>query len=267
MPTPHSPTDAPHWAALLRGWRDHPGPLHARLHTHLQAAIDRGELTPGQRLPAERTLAALLGVSRATAVTALDDLTASGYLTRHVGRGTHVAPTAPRAQPLLTLRTPVGAAHPSEIDLTIAVPLLTDAQRARLRDAAQHAHYDSPYHPHGLPDLRDLIAQHYTHAGLPTTPEQILITSGAQQAIALTAHTLLRRGDTALLETPTYFGAIDVMRAAGAHLTGTPVTAQHLDPHHFAHQTRTQHPRLAFLTPTHHNPTGTTLPHPARQHL
>ncbi|MFC6802118.1 PLP-dependent aminotransferase family protein [Deinococcus caeni] len=267
MPTPPSPTDAPHWAALLRGWRDHPGPLHTRLHTHLQHAIERGELTPGQRLPAARTLAALLGVSRATTVTALDDLTASGHLTRHVGRGTHVAPTAPRAQPLLTLRTPVGAAHPSEIDLTIAVPVLTDQQRARLRDAAAHAHYDSPYHPHGLPDLRDLIAQQYTHAGLPTTPDQILITSGAQQAIALTAHTLLRRGDTALLETPTYFGAIDVIRAAGAHLTGTPVTAQHLDPHHFAHQTRTHHPRLAFLTPTHHNPTGTTLPHPARHHL
>ncbi|MFW8625679.1 PLP-dependent aminotransferase family protein [Deinococcus sp. ME38] len=267
MPTPPSPTDAPHWAALLRGWRDHPGPLHTRLHTHLQHAIERGELTPGQRLPAERTLAALLGVSRATTVTALDDLTTSGHLTRHVGRGTHVAPTAPRAQPLLTLRTPVGAAHPSEIDLTIAVPLLTDQQRTRLRDAATHAHYDSPYHPHGLPDLRDLLAQQYTRAGLPTAPDQILITSGAQQAIALTAHTLLRRGDTALLETPTYFGAIDVIRAAGAHLTGTPVGAQHLDPHHFAHQTRTHHPRLAFLTPTHHNPTGTTLPHPARQHL
>ncbi|WP_231724497.1 PLP-dependent aminotransferase family protein [Deinococcus actinosclerus] len=267
MPPQSGPPDAPHWAALLRGWRDHPGPLHTRLHTHLQAAIDRGELTPGQRLPAERTIAALLGVSRATAVTALDDLTASGYLTRHVGRGTHVAPTAPRAQPLLTLRTPVGAAHPSEIDLTIAVPVLTDQQRTRLRDAATHAQYDSPYHPHGLPDLRDLIAQHYARAGLPTTPDQILITSGAQQAIALTAHTLLRRGDTALLETPTYFGAIDVMRAAGAHLTGTPVTAQHLDPDHFAHQTRTHHPRLAFLTPTHHNPTGTTLPHPARQRL
>ncbi|MCD0163728.1 winged helix-turn-helix transcriptional regulator, partial [Deinococcus sp. 6YEL10] len=92
MPTPPSPTDAPHWAALLRGWRDHPGPLHTRLHTHLQHAIERGELTPGQRLPAERALATLLGVSRATAVTALDDLTASGHLTRHVGRGTHVAP-------------------------------------------------------------------------------------------------------------------------------------------------------------------------------
>ncbi|WP_230294924.1 PLP-dependent aminotransferase family protein [Deinococcus sp. 6GRE01] len=267
MPMPPSPTDAPHWAALLRGWRDHPGPLHTRLHTHLQHAIERGELTPGQRLPAERTLATLLGISRATAVTALDDLTASGHLTRHVGRGTHVAPTAPRAQPLLTLRTPIGTAHPSEIDLTIAVPLLTDQQRARLRAAAQHAHYDSPYHPHGLPDLRDLIAQQYTRAGLPTTPEQILITSGAQQAISLTASTLLRRGDHALLETPTYFGAIDVFRAAGATLTGVPVTPHGVNPDTFTTLARTHHPRLAFLTPTHQNPTSTTLPPHARARL
>ncbi|GGS27465.1 aminotransferase-like domain-containing protein [Deinococcus knuensis] len=268
MPPHPTLPDAPRWAALLTGWRNTPAPtLQGRLTSTLQTLISTGQLSPGERLPAERPLAALLGLSRNTVAQALDDLAASGWVTRRVGSGTHVSGNAPRTAPLLTLRTPVGAAHPSEIDLTIAVPLLTEPQRHRLREATLNAFQESLYHPLGLPDLRACIADLYATQGLPTTPEQIIVTSGAQQAISLTATTLLRRGDHALLESPTYFGAIDVFRAASATLTGVPVTPHGVNPDTFMTLARTHHPRLAFLTPTHQNPTGTTLPTHARARL
>ncbi|MBZ9715756.1 PLP-dependent aminotransferase family protein [Deinococcus multiflagellatus] len=266
MPAPSWP-DAPRWTALLRGWREHPGPLHGRLQAQVRAAIERGELAPAERLPAERPLAALLGVSRATVVTAYEELTAGGWLTRRVGSGTRVSAGAPRTAPLLTLRTPVAEGAAPDLDFTIAVPLLTDAQREQLRRASQHAFGESVYHPHGLPDLRALLAELYTKGGLPTRPEQVVVTSGAQQAIALSAATLLRRGDVALLETPTYFGAIDVMRAAGAELVGVPVEGHGLQADTFMRLAAAHAPRLAFLTPTFQNPTGQVLPARARERL
>ncbi|MFC3831700.1 MULTISPECIES: PLP-dependent aminotransferase family protein [Deinococcus] len=260
--------DAPRWTTVLDGWRGGGGTLSARLTAALQAAVTSGHLTPGERLPAERPLASLLGVSRSTVVAAYDDLAAGGWVTRRVGSGTHVSATAPRRSPVMTLRTPVAAPHVGDtLDFTIAVPLLTEAQRVQMRAAAQDAFVESVYHPHGLPELRAVIAGIYTREGLPTRPEQVVVTSGAQQAISLIAGALLRRGDHALLETPTYFGAIDVFRAAGAELHGLPVGPQGVNPDDFQRLVRAHGPRLAFLTPTYQNPTGTVLPARARQHL
>ncbi len=275
VPPHHTLPDAPRWAALLTGWRRDPTAptLQGRLTSTLQTLISTGQLSPGERLPAERPLAALLGLSRNTVAQALDDLAASGWVTRRVGSGTHVSGSAPRTAPVLTLRTPVSPApHPTrtsltELDFTIAVPLLTEPQRQRLREATLDAFQESLYHPLGLPDLRACIAELYATQGVPTTPEQIIVTTGAQQAIALTATTLLRRGDHALLESPTFFGAIDVIRATGATLTGVPITPHGVNPDTFITLARTHAPRLAFLTPTYQNPTGTVLPAHARARL
>ncbi|THF86694.1 PLP-dependent aminotransferase family protein [Deinococcus sp. KSM4-11] len=261
--------DTPRWAALLAEWRRGSGTLQTRLTTALQEGVTTGHLRPGERLPAERTLAPLLGVSRSTVVAAYDDLAATGWVTRRVGSGTHVSPTAPRSSPVMTLRTPVTSGRHAEdtLDFTIAVPLITPAQQERMTAASQGAFQESVYHPHGLPELRAVLADSYTREGLPTRPEQVVVTSGAQQAISLIAGTLLRRGDHALLETPTYFGAIDVFRATGAELHGVPVGERGVNPDDFAHLVRAHGPRLAFLTPTFQNPTGTVLPARARERL
>ncbi|WP_019009777.1 PLP-dependent aminotransferase family protein [Deinococcus aquatilis] len=275
-PTPRLSADAPNWATLLAHWRTGQGPLHMRLSAALRACIHAGDLGPGDALPAERTLAELLLVSRSTVVTAIGALEEEGWVTRRQGSGTHVAATAPRRAEVLTLRTPVtparpahltASALPAELDLTIAVPSLTEAQRQQLQAASADAFRDSLYYPLGLPELRAHLAAGYTHQGLPTTPEQVIITNGAQQAISVIAGALLRRGDAALLETPTYFGAIDVFRAAGATLLGVPVTPHGVEPEAVAAAIRTGSPRLAFLTPTFQNPTGTVLPAHARELL
>lgn len=259
--------DAGRWTSDLLGWRDGAGPLNARLAAALRSRIRRGELGGDEALPPERALAAALGVSRSTVVAAYDDLGAEGLLVRRRGSGTRVAPTVPRRADVLALRTPPVGAGVGELDFTIAVPLLDDAQRAELAVLSAGAFRESLYHPLGLPDLRTVLADLYTAEGLPTTPEQVVVTSGAQQAISLLAATLLRPGDAALLETPTYFGAIDVFRLHGAELCGVPLTPQGLDVAAFAALSRTRAPRLAFVTPTFQNPTGTLLPPAARERL
>lgn len=112
----------------------------------------------------------------------------------------------------------------------------------------------------GLPALRRAIANYYNEAGLPTTENQILVTTGAQQAISLVAACYLQRGDNVILENPTYFGAIDALRAAGARLLGLRVKQHGIRPELLRAQVEASLPRLIYLQPTFQNPTGTVLP-------
>jgi len=266
--------DSVRWSALLTHWGQESGPRYARLTGALRGCIRDGQLIPGEALPAERRLAELLQVSRSTVVTAYDTLAGEGWVTRRQGSGTHVSPTAPRQAALLALRSPLpsgaiaaeGQGPGDLLDLTIAVPLLTGSHRARLEAASAGAFVDSAYYPLGLPELRVFLAAQYTREGLPTTPEQIIVTSGAQQAITLIAQTFLGRGDLGLLETPTYFGAIDAFRATGAELRGLRVGPEGVSAP-VLQAALPAGPRLAFLTPTYQNPTGTVMPARERERL
>ncbi|WP_424952508.1 PLP-dependent aminotransferase family protein [Deinococcus sp.] len=263
--------DTLRWSSLLAHWNAGRGPLYARLGAAFQDCISGGHLTPGEQLPSERGLADLIQVSRSTVVAAYQELAAGGWVSRHQGSGTHVAAGAPRQNGVLALRSPVGSpvrgdAPASELDLTIAVPVLGEVQQARLRRASEGAFGESLYHPLGLPDLRATLAEMYARQGLPTRTQQIVVTTGAQQAISLIAGAILRRGDAALLETPTYFGAIDVFRAAGARLLGVPMEQGGIQVTAFQAQLGAG-PRLAFLTPTFQNPTGAVMTADTRARL
>jgi DNA-binding transcriptional MocR family regulator len=132
--------------------------------------------------------------------------------------------------------------------------------------AASLAQYG--YVPQGLPELRQAIAEHYTRRGLRTRPEHILVTSGAQQAIGLLATLLLQRGDTVILENPTFFGAIDTFRAAGAHLAGVSNDASSgLDLQRVNELVSARVAQCLYLIPTYHNPTGNTLTDTQRRQL
>ncbi|WP_425145018.1 PLP-dependent aminotransferase family protein [Deinococcus sp.] len=260
--------DGPRWSSLLAHWHSGRGPRYTQLAGALQGCIQGGQLRNAERLPSERHLAELLHLSRSTVVAAYEHLASEGWVSRRQGSGTHVAAAAPRQTELLALRSPLRAPAQSEgeLDLSIAVPTLTPAQAVRLRAASADVFGESAYHPLGLPELRAHLAQLYSRDGLLTTPEQIIVTTGAQQAISVVAGTFLKRGDGALLETPTYFGAIDVFRAAGAHLLGAAVTAQGVRPDELRRHLQSG-PRLAFLTPTFHNPTGSVLPASSRERI
>jgi DNA-binding transcriptional MocR family regulator len=262
-----TPSDV-QWAAVVDGWLARPGPLYQRLADALRLAVQHGRIVSGSRLAPERSLATTLGVSRSTVVAAYDDLASSGWVERRQGSGTWVAASAPRRTRVMTLRTPAAVAA-DELDFTVAVPWLDAAQEAELREASVDAWSDSRYHPLGLPELREAIAASYTQGGLATHPDQVVVTTGAQQAIALTVSAFVRPGDACVLETPTFFGAIDACRSAGARLVGVPVgtgpaawttAAADLGDAFEQHS-----PRWVFLTPTFQNPTGALMPTAVRR--
>jgi DNA-binding transcriptional MocR family regulator len=258
-------------------WSNGRAPLHQKLSAALTNAIRQGLVGPGVRLPSERTLAAALRISRTTVVAAYDDLRARRWLESRSGSGTWVSARSPavRAARQAAYATTV-AASPlfgllvsrdeagDVIDLALGTPLPLDDLPADLftLPADEHAALlrDRLYHPLGWPDLRRAIAADYTSRGLDTRPEQLLVTNGAQQAIALSATLCVQRGDNVLVEDPAYFGALDICRTLGARIVGIPVGDHGVPPLALRDRIGATGARLVYLTPTFQNPTGVVMP-------
>lgn len=246
----------------LGRWSTGRGPLYLLLAGRLRRLIDDGDLPPGSQLPPDRALARALAVGRSTVVNAYDLLRADGRVVRRQGSGTLVAgppgpdhhadePTAPV---FLHLIEPADGVIP----LACAAPTAAPGELARAyeRVAAELPALtgDIGYHPAGYPALRRALADRYRERGLPTTPEQIMVTGGGQQALSLLAAVLVRPGGRVAVETPTYPGALEAFREEGAVPLPLPVGLDGLD------AAVRNHPlALAYVIPTNHNPTGSTL--------
>ncbi|MEU7484614.1 PLP-dependent aminotransferase family protein [Streptomyces sp. NPDC042319] len=243
-----------------------PDPAGARpVYRHLARAIGAlildGHIALHVRLPAERELAAALNVSRPTVTAVYDLLREDGYVHSRQGAGTWTS--------LPEGRTPSGIARllgPREtaIDLARAAPGLPEETIVEaLARVAPHmaAHVHTPgYHPYGLPELRAAIAERFVRRGLPTLPEQILVTAGAQHALTLVLGLLCRPGDRVMTENPSYPNALDAMGRAGLRTVPVPVTDTGWDVESVESTFRRTVPRLAYLIPDFHNPTGCLMP-------
>jgi DNA-binding transcriptional MocR family regulator len=267
-------------ARLLEGWVAGEGALHTRLTGRLRALVWSGDLPAGTRLPSERILAGTLNVSRNTVGAAFDELRGEGVFASRRGDGTYVSLAGrhtlirgdDRLRSFLTapdLGGP-GAAGP-RIDLRSAalsgLDLVTEQidrlSGADLRDlVGTHG-----YLPAGLPALRQAVAGYYADLGLPTTEDQIVITSGAQQALRLVATSLLEPGAPVLIEEPSFRGAIEVLRAAGARLIPVPSGPAGVDVAALRAAVRAHRPALVLIQSTVHNPTGSVLDASGRQAL
>ncbi|HWU30802.1 MAG TPA: PLP-dependent aminotransferase family protein [Microbacterium sp.] len=236
------------------------GATAASLADQIRALILDGRITVGERLPSERALATELRRSRSTVTRAYDLLTAAGYATRVHGGGTRVA--LPNGSVAPTSSDDAGA-----IDLSIAsmdsTPGLYDATvRSLPRLAALRG--TSGYSLQGLPELRDAVAQRFTQRGVPTSAEEIMITSGALNAMNLILAAIGRRGERALIEQPTFPHALESLRRHGYRLVPTPVDVDGWDTAHLMDLLLRSRPHMAYLIPDFHNPTGATLPDGAR---
>ncbi len=217
-------------------------PLRWRLHQGIKGAILCGQLPPGARLPSTRALASSLGVSRSTVVEAFDQLFAEGFLDRRAGSGTYVSHQlemlqrpASNAQSLASqkrrparrlesaekLRTALTGAErpipfaPCEPDAALFPHLLW--ARMLSRQARSSMPHGDDLDPAGLPRLRQAIAAHLALSrGVTADPEQVLIVSGARQALHLCAQTLLDPGDRIWCEDPGYPAARAAFRLAPA---------------------------------------------------
>ncbi|MEV6104576.1 PLP-dependent aminotransferase family protein [Streptomyces sp. NPDC051940] len=250
-------------ARMLGPWREGTGPAHQRLSDKLRLLVLDGRLTLGASLPSERDLATALGVSRTTVGTAYAALVEHGYLaTRARARAIVRLPDrAPAPQPA----TPDAAA----IDLSVAAPaapgeILHAAFASALERLPRHLGQHG-YHRSGLPELREAVAGWYLRRGLATTLDQILVTNGAQHAIALLARTLLAPRDKVVIDHPTYPHAIRTFTEAGARLLPVPLGPTGWDAAQLRAAARDAD--LAYLIPDFHNPTGLCMPTSMRRGL
>ncbi|MFE6502458.1 PLP-dependent aminotransferase family protein [Kitasatospora sp. NPDC057738] len=249
-------------------------PAYRTLAGQIRLLVTEGRLPVGARLPAERELATALAMSRTTVATAYETLRGDGYLRSRRGAGSWTA--LPEGAP-----PPSEALHPVPpdeqsrmLDLGVAAPPAPQpwVGQAAARAVEQLPHYAAGHghYPTGVPVLREAVARRFTERGLPTTPDQILITTGAMGALHLLQRALIGRGDRVAVEAPSYANTLQALRLAGARLVPvpyawTPRPAWDLD--EWRRVLRGAGPKVAYLIPDFHNPTGTLIDEEQRREL
>lgn len=242
-------------AEALGGWRGN-GPAYEALADAVRLLCLDNRIAPRTALPAERELAAALSLSRTTVAAAYRSLRDTGHIESLRGSGSVTRP--------LPRNDPGGLATATDaIDLQQASPAAWPGLPAVIGEVLQDASAivsRSGYDVVGAAALREAIAQRYRGRGVPTTADQILVTTGAQSAIHLVASVLLNRADRVLIETPTYPHAAEAFRYVGARLVGVPVSAADgWDLDRAAQTFARTLPSLAYLMPDFQNPTGRTM--------
>ena len=261
------------------------GGLAAQLHAQLKARLLAGEA--GSRLPPTRQLAQQLGVSRNTVLHAYERLAEEGFLSGRAGAGSAVRqplPVVPALAQPLRLPTPLAAERWPELPEPFVAPspqrpfrlglppldlfpfeVWARLQRRFWRQAERGGVALGYTEPAGLPRLRELLALWLCHSrGLHCSAEQVLVTSGAQQAFSLIALALLNPGDRVALEMPGYHALAAALRLARAQVIGVPVDAEGLRPAALAALGPC---KMVALTPSHQWPTGVSLSLPRRLEL
>lgn len=252
--------------------------LGQKLYIALRGWIESGELAAGEALPSSRQLARELGIGRNTALSALDRLAAEGFVVTRPGAGlfvaslalaeaVHDAPDNPenvklsrRGDHLLAACAPSGGPHRAFAPGIPALDLFPREQWQRLLRRHQQRAPEAwlAYQGGGgVTALKEALCDYLRLSrSVRCTPEQILITQGAQQGFELIARLLADPGDHAWVEEPGYAGAQVALTAAGLSLVPVPVDADGIDPQRAPDG---PDPKLIYVTPSHQYPRGVTL--------
>ncbi|WP_282948894.1 PLP-dependent aminotransferase family protein [Cellulomonas endometrii] len=268
---PRTPVEAAQLARLISGWADDEGEsLPALLGGAIEDLVVANALPDGTVLPPQRALASVLGVSRSTVTEAYERLQSAGVLETRQGSGSRVrrAGSASATRADAGRMTSFSDRDAGVVDLSsgalAGLPAVAREYGRLSEDDLARVVATDGYLPGGLPELRAVVARRTTASGLPTTPEQVLVTSGAQQAVWLVARLLVSPGDQILVEDPSYRGAIEAFAACGARLTTVPVRDDGIDVDHVERLLARGRYRAIYVQPVAHNPTGTSMP-PARR--
>ena len=267
--------------------RNDPTPLHKQIYDRYRAAILRGGLRPGEQILSSREFAAELRVSRFPVLNAYAQLLAEGYLESRVGAGTFVSASLPEQQmsvPDTPGRTPVAPSGSRPVSRRSSLyPVLTHMPSLRgwgSFGAHQPALDQFPFSvwaglvgrhsrnprigaihhidPRGAERFRSAICDYLrTARGVHCSTEQILIVSGSQQALDITARVLLDPGNAVWVEEPGYSLQRTVLSAASCRLIPVPVDNDGMDV--AAGIKRAPKARAAFVTPSHQYPLGSTM--------
>lgn len=281
-------------------------PLYIQLRDQLRSLVHAGDLRPGDRIPASRELALILGVHRTTVANAYAELESEGLIQGHVGRGTFIrsngnglkiTPPAPpalngnsdglrwellyadeRSEEILTRL--MASAPANVLSFVMARPaeeffpveeLQTCVQAALRREGQEILNVGAS---DGYAPLKKALIEFLHDNGFVVKDESLLITDGCQQALDLIAKAFVRSGDTVVMENPTYPGACSIFNGAHARVLGVPVRTHAepgsplgLDVEALESTLAANRVKLIVLTPDFHNPTGTSMPVASRRRV
>lgn len=226
----------------------------------LADAIISGQYAPGEKLPPHRVMAKRLGVTAGTVSRAYGSLERRSLALARVGDGTYVRNLdLPRAGPSQ-------ATTPPTIDLAHNVAIRTDEGRALQRTLAELAQAGAAaglmnYQPEaGMAHHRTAGARWLQRQfGMSGAAQRVMVTHGAQHALAAVLRTVARAGDTILTESLSYSGMLALARSLRLQVIGLPMDDEGLMPDALEQATRTYNSRLLFCTPSLHNPTTATM--------
>ncbi|WP_414526388.1 PLP-dependent aminotransferase family protein [Nodularia chucula] len=276
-------------------------PIYLQIRSYLSRLIQSGKISAGQKLPSIRALSESIQVNKLTVIEAYSLLEADGLIHARQGSGyfvnsiinssfnlkyratslvasTHFAP----AQEVIISEgggsfleqytASIQARRQADmIDFSSGFPHnpgLGNLQRIAKRALAKAGDilFKEDF-PQGQLLLRQLIAQMLVQTGLVVSPEEIIITTGSQQALSLAMQYYLQPGDWAIVETPTYHGALGILENLGAKVIGIPMTAQGMNLELLEQYLNSHRPKLIYTISTLHNPTGITTSQEHRQKL
>jgi 2-aminoadipate transaminase len=280
-------------------------PLYIQLRDQLRALVHAGDLRPGDRIPASRELATLLGVHRTTVANAYAELESEGLIQGHVGRGTFIkgngnglklTPPAPpvlngvngirwellfadeRGEEVLSRLT--ASAPQDSLSFVMARPAeehfpieeLQNCVNAVLRREATDVLNLGP--SDGYAPLKEALLELLRREGFSAKDENLLITDGCQQSLDLISKAFVRPGDSVILENPTYPGAMAIFHGARARCLAVPMRTQAepgsalgLDVEALEATLAANRVKLMVLTPDFQNPTGTSMPLASRRRV
>ncbi|WP_434659960.1 PLP-dependent aminotransferase family protein [Klebsiella sp. MISC125] len=251
---------------LLGNWQESASrtPLWRQLAEALRLLILDGRLALETRLPGERELAAALNISRTTVASALGQLREEGYLYSRQGSGSRIA--LPERPVNMVAKTP----DPLSVNLAVAAlsagPEIHQAYSQALKIMPQHLS-NTGYDQQGMALLREAIAHRYSERGLPTRSDEVMIVNGALSGFALVLRLLTGPGDRVVVDAPTYPMAISAIQGASCRPVGVALPAQGWDCDGLAATIAQTAPRLAWLMPDFHNPTGRCMDSATRQRV
>ena len=280
-------------------------PLYVQLRDQLRALVHAGDLRPGDRIPASRELATMLGVHRTTVANAYAELESEGLIQGHVGRGTFIkgngnglkiTPPAPpvlngngsirwellfaeeRGEEVLSRLT--AGVPENALSFVMACPAaeffpideLQTCVNAVLRREGTEVLKLGP--SDGYPPLKAALLELLHHDGIAAKDENLLITDGCQQSFDLISKAFVRPGDSVIMENPTYPGAVSIFHGARARCLSVPMRTHAepgatlgLDLEALDATLAANRVKLIALTPDFQNPTGISMPLASRRKL
>ena len=265
--------------------------LYERVARMVEAQIANGTLRGNERIPSVRSMSRTAKVSISTVVQAYLHLENIGLIEARPQSGFYVRPplraNVPAPRPKVSRsRRPVSIAtetldtcrealaRPDILQLNGAFTSPSLYPNQRLNNLIREVLRDHPAHagecllPPGHEELRRQIAKRMTFGGAPADPAHVVITSGAMDAITMSLQVLCKAGDTVLVESPTYFGVLQVVEYLGLKVVEVPNhTVTGIDVDAVRNIARSTRLAAAVLMPNFNNPTGSVTPDEAKREI